>query len=70
MGTRAEPVDRSRLQDSLSNVRSDAGDVYRKSWIVVGHVENNPQQIDVVCEACIAINLLLDIYHENWLVNG
>jgi hypothetical protein len=59
MGTRAEPVDCSRLQDSLSNVRSDAGDVYRKSWAVVGHVDNNPQLIDVVCQACILVDFIL-----------
>jgi len=50
MGTCAEPVDLARLQAALGNVRSDAGDVYRRSWVIVGHVDNNPLHIDVVSE--------------------
>jgi len=48
MGTQAEPVDIGRLQSTLAQVRSDAGDVYRRSWVVVGHVDNNPMSVDVV----------------------
>lgn len=47
MGTRATPVDVASLQAGIAQVRSDAGDVYRRSWIIVGHVDNNPQSIDV-----------------------
>ena len=43
-------MDDVRLKESLASVRSDVGDVYRKSWVVVGHVENNPQVIDVVSQ--------------------
>jgi len=48
MDTRAEAADLTRLQAAIAEVRSDAADVYRKSWLIVGHVENNPLVIDVI----------------------
>ena len=48
MDTRAEVADLARLQAAMAEVRSDAADIYRKSWLVVGHVENNPLVIDVL----------------------
>ena len=51
MSTRAEPVDVGRLESSIALVRSDAGDIYRKSWVLVGHVDNNPLSIDVVASS-------------------
>ena len=48
MDTRAEVANLARLQAAMAEVRSDAADVYRKSWLVVGHVENNPLVIDVL----------------------
>jgi len=56
MGTKAEPADRFRLQEALASVRNDAGDVYRKSWIIVGHVDNNPLLIDVVSQVSLQLN--------------
>ena len=53
MGTNAKPADLVRLQESLASIRSDAGEVYRKSWAIVGHVDNNPLLIDVVCQVCL-----------------
>ena len=54
MGTTAEVVDLGRLQLSLSEVRSDEGDVYRRSWLIVGHVDNNPLLVDVLQMDCSA----------------
>jgi len=48
MGTRAEAADLTRLQTAIAEVRSDAADIYRKSWVIVGHVDNNPLVIDVL----------------------
>lgn len=47
MATTAEVVDLSRLRSAIAEVRSDAGELYRKSWLIVGHVDNNPALIDV-----------------------
>ncbi|ESN93342.1 hypothetical protein HELRODRAFT_194138 [Helobdella robusta] len=47
MGTRAEPLDPHKLRSALADVRSDQGEIYRKSWVIVGHVDQNPQSIDV-----------------------
>lgn len=48
MGTTAEVIDPARLRSALAEVRSDAGELYRKSWVIVGHVDNNPLAIDVL----------------------
>lgn len=61
MGTRAEPVDKTRLRQALVEVRSDNGDVYRKSWLAVGHVEQNPQLIDLV-EMNVSSSSLEELY--------
>jgi len=50
MGTRAEAADLMRLQAAIAEVRSDATDIYRKSWVIVGHVDNNPLVIDVLSQ--------------------
>jgi len=50
MGTRAEAADLARLQTAIAEVRSDAADIYRKSWVIVGHVDNNPLVIDVLSQ--------------------
>jgi len=48
MGTTAEVANPARLRAALAEVRSDAGELYRKSWVVVGHVDNNPLAVDVL----------------------
>lgn len=48
MDTKAEAADLIRLQEAIAEVRSDAGDIYRKSWLIVGHVDSNPLVIDVL----------------------
>lgn len=48
MGTVAEIADTGRLRAALAEVRSDSSGLYRKSWVVVGHVNNDPMLIDVV----------------------
>ena len=63
MGTRAEAADLPRLQAAIAEVRSDTADVYRKSWLVVGHVENNPLVIDVLsCVSSPADNMLSSVF--------
>lgn len=62
MGTKSEPVDLERLQSTLSDVRSDVSGVYRKSWAIVGHVDNNPLLIDVVHHDTSAEALLEDMF--------
>jgi len=54
MGTRAEAADLIRLQAAIAEVRSDASDIYRKSWVIVGHVDNNPLVIDVLSQVSLA----------------
>lgn len=61
MGTNAKPADLVRLQESLASIRSDAGEVYRKSWAIVGHVDNNPLLIDVVCQDTSSSTTLEDM---------
>jgi len=53
MGTRAEPADLTRLQTAIAEVRSDTTDIYRKSWVIVGHVDNNPLVIDVLSQVSL-----------------
>jgi hypothetical protein len=48
MSTKAEPADLERLKEILAEVRSDANGVNRRSWVIVGHVENNPNVVDVI----------------------
>jgi len=50
MGTRAEAADLTRLQTAIAEVRSDAADIYRKSWVIVGHIDNSPLLIDVLSQ--------------------
>jgi hypothetical protein len=64
MGTKAEPVDLSRLQAALSAVRADTGDVYRKSWVIVGHVDNNPLLVDVLSQDTSSTATLQDMCRE------
>lgn len=54
MGTRAEAADLMRLQAAIAEVRSDATDIYRKSWLIVGHIDNNPLVIDVLSQVTVA----------------
>ena len=50
MSTEATVKDMQSLKSAIAKVRSDANDVERTSWMVVGHVDNNPHLIDVVSE--------------------
>jgi len=62
MGTRSEAADLSRLQTAIAEVRSDAADVYRKSWVIVGHVDNNPLVIDVLSQVCLANSIYVSAF--------
>ena len=48
MSTCAEAADLDRLKQAIDDVRSDLGGVDRRAWLLVGHVQNNPNRIDVV----------------------
>ena len=62
MGTRAEAADLNRLQTAIAEVRSDAADVYRKSWVIVGHVNNNPLVIDVLSQVSLANTIYVPVF--------
>jgi len=62
MGTRAEAADLKRLQTAIAEVRSDAADVYRKSWVIVGHVNNNPLVIDVLSQVSLANTIYVPVF--------
>jgi len=64
MGTRAEPADPTRLQAAIAEVRSDAADIYRKSWVIVGHVENNPLVIDVLSYVSLSSAHITVHFHD------
>ena len=48
MSTCAEAADPCRLKQAIDDVRSDMGGVERKAWLLIGHVNNNPNLIDVI----------------------
>jgi len=47
MSTNVEVTDVEALRQAIADVRSDANGVNRKSWVVVGHVDNNPNLVEV-----------------------
>ena len=48
MSTVAEVVDVERLQESLGALRADGEGVARRAWVLVGHLNNDPNKIDVL----------------------
>ena len=48
MSTEATPQNPDKLSAAIAEVRSDDLGFDRQTWILVGHVDNNPNQIDVV----------------------
>ena len=50
MSTIAELPDVDRLQNILADLRSDSAGVARVSWVVLGHVNNNPNEVDILGE--------------------
>lgn len=48
MSTIASANDLEYLTFAIQNVRADAEGVHRHAWVLVGHVDNNPNLIDVV----------------------
>jgi len=48
MSTTAEVEDLEALQQALNDVRSDSSGVGRKSWVLAGHRDNNPNLIGLV----------------------
>lgn len=50
MSTTAEVTDPDALTQAINELRSDANGRNRKSWVIVGHVDNNPCQVEVVAQ--------------------
>ncbi len=50
MSTTAQPVDPDSLQQVLGDLRSDTNGRNRKSWVIVGHVDNDPSSIDILSQ--------------------
>lgn len=48
MSTKAEAEDLDALKQAIADVRSDTAGVGRKSWVLVGHRDNNANLIGVV----------------------
>ena len=61
MSTVAKVRDLDNLVKVLAEVRSDIPTVSRKSWVVVGHVDGNPNEIDVVAHDASAEASLADV---------
>ena len=47
MSTQVEVQDVDELQKILADVRSDRAGVERTSWLIVGHVDNDPNRVAV-----------------------
>ena len=48
MSVQAEVDNLDALTQALGDARNDGEGVNRKSWVLVGHVNNNPNQIQLV----------------------
>ena len=64
MSTRVEVSDVRQLKEAVKKLRSDAGDHARTAWLIVSHVDNDPNFIALHSEGeiltdCVA-NLLDD----------
>ena len=61
MSIKSEPIDEILFKAALNELRSDQGDLYRKSWLIVGHVDQNPQKIHVCASNIISENPFKEI---------
>lgn len=50
MSTTAEPVNPDEMKAAIANVRADAAGVNRHAWVIIQHVDNNPNAIDVLAQ--------------------
>ena len=50
MSVKAEVDDMEALSQALVDARSDSEGVSRKSWVLVGHVNKNPNQIKLIAQ--------------------
>ncbi|XP_033119532.1 uncharacterized protein LOC117118910 [Anneissia japonica] len=48
MSTTVEIEDSEKFQSAISSVRSDDGELVRQSWVLIGHVDQNPNMIHIV----------------------
>ena len=48
MSTTADVQDPEHFEEVMVNCRDDAAGLNRKSWVILGHVENNPNLVDVL----------------------
>lgn len=50
MSTKAEIDDPSTLNEAIQRLRSDTGESTRKAWLIVAHVNNNPNLVQLLAE--------------------
>ena len=55
MSVKAEVEDLDAFTQALGDVRNDSDGVNRKSWVLVGHVNNNPNQIQLVAQVSMLL---------------
>ena len=48
MSTVATPVDEQAVKESIARVRDDTPGCDRRAWMLLGHVEGNPNSIDLI----------------------
>ena len=62
MSVTADVDNLDALTQALGDVRNDGEGVNRKSWVLVGHVNNNPNQIQLVAQVN---NIYISFYSKN-----
>ena len=50
MSTQVDVENRSELKASTTRLRSDDVDPTRRAWLIVAHVDNNPNKIQLLAE--------------------
>ena len=48
MSTEVQPQDAEALRQAIKDIRSDESGPDRKMWVLVGHIDSNPNEIGVV----------------------
>ena len=72
MSTVATPVDEQALKDAISRIRDDGLGADRIAWMSLGHVDDNPNVIDIIgkrCEVYIRLEALNSCRMEGFLIS-
>ena len=48
MSTTADVQEPERFEEVMVNCRDDGAGLNRRSWVILGHVNNNPNKVDVL----------------------